>query len=963
MRPARLAITLAIALACVFPAPARAQDYVQVPEAGEPFAGRAAGARHDPTRRPGSAGRLVADYDFEERLSNPLAVPVGWVRGQHDLSVPRDRPGFPTWNAAELDYQSPAFRGEGTVMLPVKGDSASMMLTPGVLSVFAEGDYLASVHVRTRGLVHARAQLVARLLDNALEPIAGAESRSPLITSEGRWTRLEAPITGGRDRAAFLQLELLVLQPEQYDPIPPDAAFRVAREDYDGAAWFDDLTVIAIPRIEIVPDAPAGFAVGPTPPALDMLVRDLAGQAISVEATVTNADGRVVDRIARDMPGGRFVERWSPALPEFGWYRADLTVRAAGAVVGSASSALAWAPATTHDAPAGPAPDTPGFGLVTSACPAPLARELPRLAALVGADAVSVSLWDRNHAPTAGDAVGDRVAPLIDRLLLGQHRVTLTFPGVPAAVASDLNIDPDDVVSFLAADSPAPGLLTDPLLDRYGQRIQRWGLGAPDSASPFAHSALDADLESAAAAIARLVTAPVIDVPWRTDQTLSPALASPGRAATIHAVPGAPPSTHTALAADWAAALARAPKAKSGLAEPPDLTVTLGELDEDVFGVRAAGADLARHAISFWQAFTEGATSQNGASRVTIAALDPWRVVDDRRPRVEPSPALPVWRTLSSRLRGRRVTRTLPVGGGVHAYLLEPPGADAGPAAIAIWADSPRELEMHLGEGELTQIDLFGNTSPVPGASRADPADAPAAVLRVSREPIFVEGVDAPLVRMLASIALTPADLPGDRAEHTLTLGMSNPWPQIIQGALYILEPGGFSDLDTPADRSWKIAPRKVPFTLAPGESLAQTVILAHSPAEEAGAKPLVIDVSFVADRDRGIHRVHRSLEVSLPGVVMDLATRRSPPDEPKPFIAVDASVTNTSASPISFDLLVIAPGQPRMRRHVADLSPGESITRTFAFETGDTGQGARIAVSLERTDGEGRLNRTVLAE
>ncbi|MEZ6241578.1 MAG: hypothetical protein R3B57_00890 [Phycisphaerales bacterium] len=953
-------------LACLLPTLAAAQEYVQVPDDPGSFNEPPLGALADPARRPDSAGRVVAFYDFEEELTNPLPVPVGWARGQNDPEVSRDRPGFPIWNAAELDYDAPAFRGAGSVRLPVKGDSTSLMLIPGVLSVFAEGDYLASAQVRTRGLTYARAQLVARLLDKDLAPIKGAESRSPLVTSEGQWTRLEAPINGSGGDAAYLQLELLVLQPEQYDPIPPDASYRVARQDYDGAAWFDDVGVIAIPRIEIVPDAPAALAVGDTPPALDMLVRDLAGQAINVEILVRDADDQVVDHLERDMPGGRFVERWRPNLPVYGWYRADMIVRAGDAprrIVGSATSAFAWAP----DAPApstsvGAASGAPSVGLNTASLPDALARELPRLAHLVGARSVDVCVWDRDAPPETGDALADRIAPLVDQLLLDQVRVTLSIASVPPDIATGLNIDVDDVVSLLARDQRAFGDLADPLLDRYGQRIQRWGLGSPSSAAPFAHTKLDADLDRATSAVARLVTAPIVDVPWRTDQAIVPAIASPGRAATIHVVPGTSPEAHAALVAEWEHAVESVNASPSHLADPTSLTVSLEALDENVFGVRAAAADLARQTLTLWQAFTKREFS---GSPVTIALLDPWRVVDERRPRVEPTPALPVWRTLSARLRGRRVALQLPLAEGIHALLLEPvAGADTeSDAALAVWSDTPRVIDLNLGESALTRIDLFGNRSPVDMATREDPADAPAAHLAISPEPIFIEGVDARLVHLLASIRLAPRDLPGDRDEHVLTLSMTNPWGHVIQGALYVVEPGGFSEPETPVDRSWRITPRKVPFMLGAGESLAQTIIVAHSLAEEAGVKPAVVDVALVADRDRGVHRVRRSLEVGLPGVSLDLSTRRSSPDEPSPFIALDANVTNISDASISFDLLVVAPGQPRVRRHIADLRPGESATRTFAFPADESLHAARIAVGLERTDAEGRLNKTVLVE
>ena len=112
------------------------------------------------TQRPAGAGRVVKAFDFEEQEINPLPVPLGWVRAQNDPAVPRDRPGFPIWNGAILDYSSRAFGGIGSVKLPTNGGSTSLMLRHGELSIFPNTDYLVSVCIRTERIKHARPNVV-----------------------------------------------------------------------------------------------------------------------------------------------------------------------------------------------------------------------------------------------------------------------------------------------------------------------------------------------------------------------------------------------------------------------------------------------------------------------------------------------------------------------------------------------------------------------------------------------------------------------------------------------------------------------------------------------------------------------------------------------------------------------------------------------------------------------------------
>ncbi|MFG0315598.1 MAG: hypothetical protein ACF8LL_15625, partial [Phycisphaerales bacterium] len=252
-------------------------------------------AQDELNKRPAGSGRIVKAFSFEERELNPLPVPLGWIRAQDDPAVPRDRPGFPIWNGAVLDYDAPAYDGIGSVKLPTNGGSTSLMLRHGELSIFPNADYLISAQVRTAGLEHAHARIVATFLDQRGEPIESSRTVSDMVQSETGWQKLTIEMEGLEQHAAVMQLELQLLQPEQQDR-KDQLAFKVWEQDFDGAVWFDNLIIAQLPRLEISTGSPGTVVESETAPALQVLVRDLTGDRIHAQMRIYDVHDNLIDQ-------------------------------------------------------------------------------------------------------------------------------------------------------------------------------------------------------------------------------------------------------------------------------------------------------------------------------------------------------------------------------------------------------------------------------------------------------------------------------------------------------------------------------------------------------------------------------------------------------------------------------------------------------------------------------------------
>jgi hypothetical protein len=933
--------------------------------------------------RPASAERVVRAFDFEERDTNPLEVPFGWFRGQSDPGIPRERAGFPVWNRAVLDFSSPARSGIGSVRLPVEGGSTSLMLSPGLVSVFPGADYRVTAWVRVLGVEHGAARLIARLLTQAGEPIAGSQTRSELVRASA-WTPVRIDVMGDHPEAAFIQVELQLLQPRQVFESLPDLAFRIWPQDYRGSAWFDDVSIVQLPRAELAPTGTGGVFIGAgDAPTFDVLVRDLAGQSITVRAEVRDLDGVVIDRAAWTLGGGTLRERWTPRLDRYGWYEGSIEVVTGGTLVGRGSSAALWVPAGAGSAR--PDADRRRFSLIAERLPEGVAREFPHLAAAAGVGAVTLPVWSRSQTAEGHAASVRELAGVVDRLLGDWRDVTLALDRPPTELAMLAGDVVGGVPGLLSRPESVWGPYTTPYLDRFGQRVRRWQVGALEavgSARPgpggfesgsATGPTLDPGLlDSAGRALGVLVPGPVMLVPWSSDAGLVPQLAAEGRGVVMEVVPGTAGPGFDVLAQDWAALTAGDDAADgsdgaSGVGlDQPELTLAMRPGDVKTLGRRGAAAELARRTIEAWIAL---GTHERPGTRVSLALIDPWELGGRRGDSAQPRAELGVWRTVIEHLAGARAVTRLPTARGVEAWLFAP--SLSGPAGgrsprgtIIAWRRDaerdPAPLPVFIHDQDTVRAtDIFANPVPIQRPATTDSSRVEPSVVMVGDAPVFIEGVDAELVRFLSSVRLDPEFVPAQAVTHRHEMVIDNPWSVPIRGRLFLLEPGGYAGGSGRPDRSWRIDPRILPFAVGAGETARIPIDIAFGAGQRAGPSPMVLDVELTAGRTYPLMRFERDIELGLPGIELVVsAVGVAGADGTVADVLVRAEVTNSGDKPLDVELIAAAPGVARAKAFISRLAPGETAVRKFPMPGAyATLRGQEIAVGLIEPEGKGHLN------
>ncbi|MDX2131099.1 MAG: hypothetical protein SFY69_03485 [Planctomycetota bacterium] len=885
--------------------------------------------------RPSASGRIVRIFDFEERETNPGEVPDLWYRDQDDPSGVR-RPGFPPWNRARVAYGREgtlAYAGQGAVELPTRGGSTSLVLAPGAIPVFPNADYRIGAYVRTQGLRHARAVIEARFLDAQRRAIPGETYRSAPVVAPDQWTRVEFEAVGRASGAAWLQLELLLLQPESLGAGATTGEHHVRSQDFDGSAWFDDLSVVQLPRVEITTGIPGNVFTGPDRPEIDLLVRDLTGEALTIIAEVLDASGAVVATSTHRSGAGLFKSTWRPELPRLGWYRARTRVRSGGREVDGATADFAWIPASASVS-AMPE-ELERFSIDLLSLPESAMRDAEELVQRAGAGHATLDVWTPDLTPELAPERARALLEGVGALLTHGRGVSLSVSVVPDQLATSMRLGADRPLAVLASPREHWEAHAVDLFETLGPRVPRWRFGLPANDADFWNPSIADDLQRARASLGKFIPSARLSLCGGLERDWSDVSGCDG--VVLRVPPDMPPEGVRLAVEGWRAR-----------ADAPELTLVF----EPVPGpVRDGVANLARQVVEAWLGAGE-------TRPPTMTLADAYSWVGERRPALVPRPTIPAWRTLADHLRGRRYAGDFPAAPGVRCIMLAPSPGSGRPGALVAWSevDTGAVLESYLGPGPVQVTDLDGNTRGAPTPESAGDRRPSGVRIALTTTPVFIEGVDMGWCRFLASLRLDPATLDSAGRDQDLAFEISGTWKTGAAGSITILEPGGHERGER--DRSWRISPRQLRFHVGPGEVARVPFSVGFSPVEESGTREMVLEVEVQGEKAYGPVEVRRTFEIGSRGLRLELAPTIVGAD-----LIVDAIVSNAGEQAASLRLTAFAPNAPRIKAVIPDLPRGNQATRRFRFDgLAERARGQRVMVVLEDPESGARLVRSVQA-
>lgn len=866
--------------------------------------------------RPTHARRIVRVFTFEEREIHDAPVPIHWFRAQHNPPT-RTRPAYPIWNRATLEYEG-AYDGEGCVRLPSRGGSTALRLESGVVPVLPGAEYSVRAMVRGVSLESALVAISARFLDASGEAlVTGERTRREQLPDES-WREMELDLGVTPDDAAFLQIDLELVQPSENGP---EGFYR---DDLAASAWFDDVAIVMRPRLSLNTTEGGPLWRGDESPRVALGVRDLAGESLTARLRAYDIQGRVVDeRIEQVDPSGR-VLNWEPTLPIFGWYRIEATLIEGGRAIVRRTADIARLPAQE------PRRARAGIGII--ARDAGSINELPALAERAGLDRAVIPAWDaatlsegdaKDRVPERVEALARVVSALRERGVL----VAISIDRVPVEAAREALLDPGDASAWIVGGHGSLQTYLDPLLQRLGQSVDTWAIGTGKESAAQS-------LGDVARALSRLVAGVRVVVRSRVESPDLPDSSSRDAGAEIVRLLPIDSSLRDEALQYLGDHLAQAraegtPSDDTWLAIQPSAEATYGALESSASIVRRLA--LAR-------------------ANLPDAEL----LLDEVIPPAMISPALSALAHAGDRLAGMRAVALFSPAPRSHAVLFRASRIDD-PGVIVAWSDDahePGELLMMLSLGSVRVVDMFGNARDVEAEAVGD-RGLRTHRIALSREPVFIEGVDTPLVRFQTAFSIEPARLASDDSTHEHALRLTNPWTSPIRARYYLVKPGEPRD-DGTRDRSWTISPRAGEVALGAGVSAERPLSIAMTPYQPEGEIDAVLDVELEAGRTYGLVRLRAPLRVGIDDLRAAVHVENAGNDA-----VVVVTLANLSDRPRDLEIVVFAEaGGVRQRTVVSALDAEQIAVRRLAFDA--HALGSRLFVSImDAATGE-RLNRIV---
>lgn len=967
--------------------------------------------------------RLVHRYDFEDvndqgvKLGQGLTLPPGWYPAGRDPQS-RDpnfgrlvlhdrlsrRPGFPPHNPVGYSARGQARSGDYSLHLGINGGSSSAYLEVGALPAVPGSDYLITAKVATAGLEHAAARVRAYFVDPAGQRIEESVRRSSRLRTQGAWAPVDLVLPGEYADAAYIGLEVELVQPV------PDVRDllgnqQVVLTDVKGDAWFDDVAVWQLPHVEIGTSTAVNIVRGDPGPDWHVAVRDLVGGRLTARLTVYDHAMNVVAESRRPMGWGAPSKwKWSPTLPGYGWYLAELAVlegvrvRPRGAAMGRVITIGGDEPITI-DTPAPPeappeaaTPEAePGPGSVSaSASDDPAAAQeqviartynavlwlppgtgaigadaerfaldatgmsgraltlLPEVARAVGLGTTIVSAWDRETTLGALDLRLAELQRVVGPLRNAGQRVELSFSPLPEALVHTRGVNTTLPAGLFGAPTSLWMPYVQPILVRQGQRVNTWHLGSADRPEAAYLPALGETLAGMYDEFRHWTPAPLLSVPWRMDQPARDDL----------------PTRNVAYAVGWPLGVVPtrlADHVPFGRNPGPGDTPSVGPGGGPVDGgaglprrlhLEIPGADLMPHPARVTDLALRmvHAWEQNGTG-VALSGL--WTPGLERRASLLPDPLLGVAANVAARLAGYRAIGRLHLGEDRAAVIFEDQPTGDAPSRggmLVAWNVSGRaeaaELSMFLGD-RAVRHDVWGNALPLEvdaeGKHRVQLSDAP----------VFITGIDAKIALLRSGFVLDRAFVESTQTPHLRLLTLTNPWPVTISGKLVVTGP-----------ESWTIKPQRHVFSIGPGRSLRLPIALRFPVNEVAGTKQLTAQLEFTADRKYEIE-LATPLRLGLEDVMLEASLALEPRTLEDGTQTVDAAVTcivtNTGDQEMSLNIFAKLPGFSRKERLIPQLEPGQAAIRQFRFPAAAAAlTRSDIRLGVRETNGPAVLNKRV---
>lgn len=870
----------------------------------------------------GAAGdRLLRWFDFDERkFNNPEDLPMHWekaegpglphyVTGQMVSDVGRQ-----SGHAFRMDLNGGSVTYRTQILTPQEAEAAATAGLPnaGAVPVVRGTAYRIEAWVKTTPLENARARLAAYFVDkDGIQLPASLRVSDPYHGTglSAEWHPLTLELKADDRKAAYLVVEMGLLQPVLYAPASILGQRTLFKEDVTGSAWFTDIAISQVPEVAVNTDVPGNVFPRGTPVRLWLTVQDADKDDLTMRVEVRNAVGELVHQrtgpLQEGIKDGHLIPVLVPALPA-GWYRCEVAL-ASSSTNGREVARERQAFIQLADDGKVITPD-PRFGVIATQLTPSQWTALPTLLPMLGAGRVKVAVWGEGVDIQTGDSRA--FEKLLEQLQNESIIPTGVITGLPPAIASQAG------TSSLARLPRLDEALWKPrlsyLIAQHANHLDRWQLGLDGEQQFATDPAFRRAYDTVFAAFSGLVHDPDVAIPWpasfETDSKL-------------------PSTVAITLPADISPAqvpmYVQDTKARGG----QKLSLTMLPMDGR-FGREARLEDFGQRYVT---------ALASGAERLDLP------LPFDRAG--QPEELLLAMRTLNQTLAGAAYRGKINLSAFVEAYLFERKGV----GIVALWStlsdETQVDVRMNLG-GKPARIDLTGTSTPLRQA--LDATEPGEIKIKVGKQVTLVDGVSGAVALFRTSVVVDNPMLESSPKPHTRRLSFTNTFPEFISGTVKLIGPEG-----------WTLTPPTMTFSLNPGETFTREVTIELPYNTLAGTRALAAKFDIPGIKPQAFS-IPIDLKLGLNEVGMQTVATREGNET-----VVQMLITNHGQQTISYTAFALFPNQPRQERLVTNLGPGQTAVKRFRFPASPpdtaTGRATKVRVGLRELEGTKMLNDEIL--
>ncbi|QDU34042.1 hypothetical protein KS4_21040 [Poriferisphaera corsica] len=880
--------------------------------------------------------RLIHFFDFEERASNNFEqMPRYWYETGRDAQTAvqsfmmqplhremTGRMGYPIFNELGFD-QTHQLSGEYSLGMKVKDGDVGMFLEVGAIPVVPNSDYLMTFHVKTEALHRANARVRVYFVDTKGERIGESVVASEAIRTQGEWTLVKLKLLGNYDRAAYLGMELDIEQPtDQVDH--PLGKRQIVLEDIEGGAWFDDIGVWQVPHIQVKTQSEVNVVNWPERPRLDLQIRDLTGHRLLADVKVYDYRLEEVASQRRVVGGGMPKSwTWEPGLKEFGWYLVDMRIyeqkfyrsNRESVPVAWTRSAFLWTPELRNAVGA----EGRRFAIINDDADSHQLGLISKMLLRVGVKVLTLNVWDEETSPDGIVARYKQIEQIASDVYRSGGQLVLSLDPLPKLLSQSEELDAKQSLVMFQREEALWRQHIAPMMMRLGQRISNWQIGYSEDPDAFYFDKLDEKVSGARSRLRSMVPTPDLMLPWELNQA-RPMDVDDKEDVTylLRASEGIAPNELGAYLEEWQT-------------DRPPFWVYFPSLDASRYRHVDRVSDLVKRMLYAWREDPN-----------VLAIRRPWTRAAERRNAVLPDPILGAFSQLGQLLAERQVVEELPLERGLKGLVLD--GRQGG--MLAVWDDladgRERELSMYLGESPVL-VDVWGNRTSLElkGGKHH---------IKLSKVPVFVEGIDTKLAMFRASFKLSEPFIESKQMMHERKILLKNPWNRTISGYLQVKGP-----------ERWKMEPVRQFFSIPAGQKNSLSIKLRFPLSETSGDKQLVARFKFTADMDYQID-MGTPMELGLEGIDFSATLSLRPGlQEGATDAVLVCLISNRSLDEVTLYSFASIQGKRRQEVPVPKLMPGETVMRRFYFE--DVEEALKkfsVRVGVREVDGPAVLNQKI---